>query len=119
MTTRARVFFHSGYEPPPALPGTPKQPYLDRCVIDVGGTAKASTPAPKYATVAMVQADGPVHIEVRPPQDPRPADTYSPTLDGERAYLIGQDWVISVLEVGATADDITVIDMQLSNGEAA
>jgi hypothetical protein len=103
MTTRTRVYFHSGFEPAPAAPGTPRQPYLDRCIMDVL-EAKASTPAPKGSTVALVQTDGPVHIEVRPPQDPRPADSYSPILDGEAAYMIGSDWVISVQEAGTLAD---------------
>ena len=101
--TRVKIYFHSGFEPPPAAPGTPRQPYIDRCVMDVFGD-KHSTPAPKGTTVAYVQTDGPVHIEVRPPQDVRAADGYSPTLDGEAKYTIGSDWIIAVMEAGTLAD---------------
>jgi hypothetical protein len=102
--TRVRIYFHSGFEPPPAKPGAPRQPYLDRCIMDVGFEAKTSTPAPKGTTVALVQADGLVHIEIRPLQDQRPADIYSPMIEGDMQFIIGADWTVSVLEVGAVAD---------------
>jgi hypothetical protein len=102
--TRVKIYFHSGFEPPPAAPGTPREPYLDRCIIDLNDNGATSSAAPAKATVAYVQTDGPVHIEVRPPQDIRPADSGSPTLNGSKSYTIGSGWTVSVLEVGAVAD---------------
>jgi hypothetical protein len=100
MTTRVRIYFHSGFEPLPAKPGSPKQPYLGRSIIDADHEAKASTPAPKGTTVAVINTDDSVHIEIRPPQDPRPADSHSPILGTNAAVTIGPDWVISVMEYG-------------------
>ena len=104
MTTRVRIYFHSGYEPAPAAPGSPREPYLDRCILDLDGKGKTSTPAPKGSTVVYVQTDDEVHIEIRPPQDQRPADTYSPILDGNAHYMIGAEWTVSVLEAGVLSD---------------
>jgi hypothetical protein len=104
--TRVKIYFHSGFEPPPAAPGTPREPYLDRWVIDLNGDGATSVPAPAKTTVAFVQTDGPVHIEVRPPQDVRNADDHSPTLDGSKAYIIGAGWQISVTELGAMGNRV-------------
>jgi hypothetical protein len=104
MTTRVRIYFYSGYEAPPSAPGTPKQPYLARCILDVGSEPQTSIPAPKGAGVAFVQADTLVHVEVRPPQDPRSADAHSPLLEGNAAYAIGHEWCVSVREYSLGPD---------------
>lgn len=101
---RVKVYYHSQFEPQPAPLGTLRQPYLARSVLDLGSGVVSSDPAPKGATIAIVETDEPIHLEISPPQDPRTADDGSPVLKERGTYCIGPGWTVSARLVGATHD---------------
>lgn len=97
--TIVRCYFYAALDMAnPAGSGHCREPYIDRCVLDVGANPQSSIRAPAKALLLRIIPDDPIHIEVNPPTRDMLATSESPILCEERVFAIGPDWSASFME---------------------